>query len=364
MYIQSFQRVPMAIISIPTSIGGVAIPGGLISGPLGRLFGNNKKSQLLQYPSDLASNPARAHSVQISVKRIQPVNTSEKVNTVINDITNGVSKNIQATLKPPIGEAVATIALYMPDTLNMTYSSNYEDFNLTDAMGVGGKIAQSALDAYEGAKEGGWKEGVKNLANGGAGLEAAGAVLDKFGGTQNAGDVLLRATGKAVNPQVQLMYKGISLRTFQLDFIFTPKTKQEAAAVKNIIKVFTENFVPELAGAAKGNEGQYFVMPAVFGIKFLFAGNDGAISSIINNVLGNLGSIGSALAPLLPGNKGKENENIFKVGDCVLENMSVDYAPNGWASYSDGTPVQTKLSLSFKEMDIMHRDRVIRGDVR
>ena len=355
----------MAIISIPTSIGGVAIPGGLISGPLGALFGNSKKSQLLQYPSDLASNPARAHSVQITVKQTEAVNTSEKVNTIIDNFTNGITQNVQATLKPKQDKVVATIALYMPDTLNMSYSSDYQDFSLTDSLGVGGKIGQTLLDAYEGAKGGGgFKEGAKNLANGGAGLEVVGAALDKYGGTKDAGDVLLRATGKAVNPQMQLMYKGISLRTFQLDFVFTPKTKQEAAAVKNIIQVFTENFVPELAGAAKGNEGQYFVMPSVFDIQFKFAGNDNAISSVINSVLGNLGSIGSAIAPLLPGNKGKENENLYKVGTSVLTDMSVDYAPNGWASYSDGVPVQTKLSLSFKEMDIMHRARVKSGEVR
>ena len=36
--------------------------------------------------------------------------------------------------------------------------------------------------------------------------------------------------------------------------------------------------------------------------------------------------------------------------------MSVDYAPNGWIAYSDGSPIQTRLTLSFKETDIMHRD--------
>jgi len=52
------------------------------------------------------------------------------------------------------------------------------------------------------------------------------------------------------------------------------------------------------------------------------------------------------------------------LGNCVLDNINVDYAPNGWAAYSDGAPVQTKLTLSFKETDIMHRDLFNSGKVR
>jgi hypothetical protein len=350
----------MAVISIPTSIGGVAIPGGLLSGPLGALFGSNKGTQTYSYPADIATSPTRQHSIQFTIKDVEAVNTTDKVQQIVD--TSGtfptLKQNIFSTLKPKAEKIVATVNLYMPDTLNMAYSSDYQDFSLTEAMGVGGKIAQATADAFDSSKGGGgWKDSLKNLANGGAGLEALGAGLDKFGGTQNAGDVLLRATGKAVNPQVQLMYKGISLRSFQLDFLFTPKSKAEAQAAKNIIDIFTYYFAPTLAGAAGGNEGQYFVMPSVFNLKFLFTGSDSAISSVVNSVLGNLGQLGSALAPTL-GNTPQENLNIFKVGDCVLTDMNVDYAPNGWASYTDGAPVQTKLSLTFKETDIIHRGRL------
>ena len=47
----------MAIISIPTSVAGVALPGslgGLAKGPLSALFAGNGV-QTLQYPSDLAT---------------------------------------------------------------------------------------------------------------------------------------------------------------------------------------------------------------------------------------------------------------------------------------------------------------------
>lgn len=354
----------MAIISIPTSIGGVSIPGGLFKGPLGKLYGK-KGSEQLQYPEDIASNPTRQHSVVITIKKVQAAASTEKVGKVIDDVKGGVVKNIQSTLKPPISDIASTITLYMPDTLNMQYSASYQEFSLTDALGTKGRIAQTAMDAFDSAKSsGGWKDSAKNLATGAAGVEVAGKLLDKKAGTSGASDILLKSTGQAVNPQLQLLFKGVALRTFQLDFIFTPKSKYEAESVKKIIDTLTLHFHPELVGAAKGNEGQYFVMPSIFNIDFKFSGSDGTLDSVLNSVLGNLGVVGAALAPLLPGSAGKENKNLFKVGECVLESINVDYAPNGWTAHTDGAPVQTKLTLQFKEMDIVHRQRLINGVVR
>ena len=359
----------MAVISIPTSIGGVAIPGGLIAGPLGKLFGTNKNSNLLQYPSDLANNPTRAHSVFFVIKEVNPVNNEEVAKKTVDAIKNTVSQSLQASLKPKTTAIESQIALYMPDTLNMSYSSNYEEFSLTDALGVAGKITQTGTSAYEDYKKtGSMSETATNLLQGPAGAELAG-LLGKKATSDQLGNVLLKASGKAINPQMQLLYKGIGLRAFQLDFIFTPKTKAEAKTVKDIIDTFTYYSHPILGDAAKGSQGQYFIMPAVFEIKFKFTGGDGTFSSIVSSVLGSLGSIGSAIAPLL-GSKGAENENLYKVGECVLENMTVDYAPNGWAAYADGAPVQTRLTLQFKEMDIVHRGRLTKpggnkvGEVR
>jgi hypothetical protein len=367
----------MAVISIPTSIGGVAIPGGLIAGPLGKLFGKATGSNLLQYPSDLANNPTRAHSVFFIIKEMNPINNKEVATKAVDNVTNTVSQSIQASLKPKTTAITSQIALYMPDTLNMSYSSEYDAFKLTDSLGIGGKIGSTVISAYEDYnKTGSWIQTAKNLGNGAAGAELAGSITNNLPSvkglnlsTQNGADILLKASGKAINPQMQLLYKGVDLRTFQLDFIFTPKTKDEAKTVKNIIDTFTYYSHPTLGDAAKGSQGQYFIMPAVFEIKFKFTGGDGTFSSIVSSILGSLGSIGSAIAPLL-GSKGAENENLYKVGECVLENMSVDYAPNGWSAYADGAPVQTRLTLQFKEMDIVHRGRLTKpggnkiGEVR
>ena len=57
----------MAIISIPTSIGGVSIPGAAVSGPLGPLYQNKFGRTDLQYPRDLQS-ATRGHYVKFEIK--------------------------------------------------------------------------------------------------------------------------------------------------------------------------------------------------------------------------------------------------------------------------------------------------------
>jgi hypothetical protein len=39
----------------------------------------------------------------------------------------------------------------------------------------------------------------------------------------------------------------------------------------------------------------------------------------------------------------------------------VDYATNGWITYPDGSPVQTRLTLSFKEIDIIDKKKIADG---
>jgi hypothetical protein len=44
--------------------------------------------------------------------------------------------------------------------------------------------------------------------------------------------------------------------------------------------------------------------------------------------------------------------------------MEVNYAPNGWSSFESGAPVQTTLSLSFRETQIIDKSKLQKGDLR
>ena len=64
----------MAVVSIPTSLGGVSLPGALgklASGPLSSLY-SNSGLDTYNYPRDLATDPSKSHYVTFSIKEIVP----------------------------------------------------------------------------------------------------------------------------------------------------------------------------------------------------------------------------------------------------------------------------------------------------
>jgi hypothetical protein len=312
----------MAIISIPTSIGGVSIPGNLINGPLGALFGNKFGVNSYQYPRNLGS-ATKGHIVQFSINEISPVTYEEAKSFIskgtsveglkeqFNSVKNFFSGDAQKTLnfKPKNKRKVATISLYIPDTLNFQYNAGYGNLSLQQ---VANEVAGTAAAALKNVPIMG------TLANMGTlGLSAA---------QSNAARLALSTQGLAINPQQQLLFDGIDFRTYQMAFTFTPYSRQEAETVKEIIKLFRYHAAPQITTSAAG---MFFVPPSTFNLDFLF--------------------------------NGQRNTNVTKVTESVIENIDVNYAPNGWAAHDDGAPVQTTLTINFKEIELVDKDKIQAG---
>jgi hypothetical protein len=312
----------MAIISIPTSIGGVSIPGNLINGPLGALFGNKFGVNSYQYPRDLGS-ATKGHIVQFSVNEIQPITYEEAKSFIskgtsveglkeqFNSIKNFFSGDAQKTLnfKPKKKRKVATISLYIPDTLNFQYNAGYGNLSLQQVANEAAGTTASAVNNVP---------ILGTLANiGTLGLSAA---------QSNAAKLALSTQGLAINPQQQLLFDGIDFRTYQMAFTFTPYSRQEAETVKEIIKLFRYHAAPQITTAAAG---MFFVPPSTFNLDFLF--------------------------------NGQRNTNITKVTESVIESIDVNYAPNGWAAHDNGAPVQTTLTINFKEIELVDKDKIQAG---
>ena len=58
---------------------------------------------------------------------------------------------------------------------------------------------------------------------------------------------------------------------------------------------------------------------------------------------------------------GVENTNVPKFKTSVIKNVDVNYAPNGWSTHSDGSPVQTILTLDFQEIYLVDRKDIQGG---
>jgi len=329
----------MAIISIPSSIGGVNIPGALVKGPLGALFGSKYKKDFLQYPSDLGS-ATKGHVVQFSINEIDALHYEQLVKDrqfqEKNVITDGyeflrnqiasagaTSDNINLQLQPKKKRGIATISLYIPDTVNFTYNSSYGKLSLNE---IAKDVIGAAAKGLSGADK-------ITLGSGSRKKEIDLTVLNKYGRLLSAGaslaqsegaKLLLSSQGLAINPQQQLLFDGIDFRSYQMAFTFTPYTKEEAETVKQIIKKFKLHSAPEITSS-----GMFFIPPSTFDVKFFF--------------------------------NGKENPNISKVAESVIESIDVNYAPNGWAAHDDGAPIQTTVTMSFKEIELIDKTKIDKG---
>lgn len=360
-------------ISIPTSVAGISIPGA-INGPLNLLYGNKYVKTNLRFPRDLGSNPTRQHVIMFTVQKPVAIATGavvadngesfsgipagnyatlpdasglDKAKAVYNTgksmienaragapiVSKETSEAITNLIKPKIDRDDSdSISLYIPDTLNVQYAAGYNDVSVTSALGTPYFLAQGAVSLFNTFKDQGDLK-VSNLINA-AGSDpfarlAASKLVDKVLGT-SVTDLALAAGGFALNPQLQVLFQGIGFRSFQFDFVFTPYSKEEADTIKEIIKKFKYAAAPEITSNGMFSQGLFMKIPDTFKIDFL--------------------------------HKGATNDKIHRIGECVLENINVDYASAGqWSTHNDGSPVQTRMTLQFRETVIIDKTRIGEG---
>ena len=391
-----FLEITMSLKVIPTNIGGFNIPFAQLQGPLSSLFQNQDPKNLL-YPADLGSNPAMGHAVMFEIfdytsgfvegaqqlanivaesaegvtlesAQNDAIGTYEQISGKLLTKENAISagKIGLSTLTAPTYQKkrknkLANISLYMPDTLNVTYNSSYTDVSLTSELGMKGYIGNAISDALKANEKGGTGAVQSVLLNEYGKAAATQFFGDKVLGSSAVGGLLQQAAGIYINPQMQLLYKGVGLRTFQLEFIFTPKTSQEAQSAKDICDSFAYYSLPGFGASGGGQAGQFLKPPQLFKISFKFLGkNDilGSVSSVFSSALSNSGlGFLNSMNPTSTVSNGA-TAKIMTLSDCVLENVTVDYAPNGWAAYNDGYPVQSTLLLQFKEIEMPTKESI------
>lgn len=302
----------MAVISFPTSIGGVHIPSmSKAGGPLSALFGDVFGLDVLKYPRDLGSS-TRAHYVTFRIYDIVPFSLEADSSWSFSDLFSGNTKgfldsatnfvkdfaeNINvSSLSAPLTEQKAEISLYIPDSVEFGYEAGY------------GEVILNPLAA------GNFLEGLPGVV--GTAAKAVSSVV-----SNDATKLFLRSQGVAINPNQQVMFDSIPLRTFSFEFVFMPKSKEETKDVKDIIEAFKMYSRPR---TVEGSYGMIFVPPSVFKIDFRFLNG--------------------------------RNQYINKVADSVITNVDIDYTPNGWSTHQDGSPVNIRMKVEFKELTLIDRD--------
>lgn len=195
-----------------------------------------------------------------------------------------------------------SIALHMPNGgLVYTEDNQYEPISMT---AMAGGIVSAAGKFGE-------------IAGKAANIFNAATQVVKNGG---------KLAGYPINPRIEVLFGNRPQRQWMFEVFLAPRSPKESYTAKKIIDTLRYHAAPELGGG-----GFYFIPPAEFDITFF--------------------------------RQGVENLNLPRINTCVLERIDIDYAPQGgvYSTFRDGTPVAIRLSLGFREIEIVHKRRVLQG---
>ena len=229
----------------------------------------------------------------------------------------GVATTQSATLSRAQKRLKTAIALYIPNQLSIRYGMQWSEED-TFAFQAAGASANAILKALE---TGGSKGTSQEALGDAAGIAGAmGLKSDKQGAAASA------ATGLAANPKKEQIFKGVDYRTFAFDYQFFPRDPSEAANVIEIIQAFKYHMHPEFKDAAEF----LYIYPSEFDVEY-YANS-------------------------------KTNKYVHRHTSCVLTEMNVNYTPNGqFNTFENGMPTQINISLQFKELALLTKDKVKEG---
>ena len=196
-----------------------------------------------------------------------------------------------------------------------------------DALGVIGGAAASAGEAV----------GSKFIRRRFIANKIAGAVSG-LGVNIDVNQAITRVGGVIENPNLELLFNGPALRTFQFTVRFTPRSGSESIRVRQIIRTLKERSSVKKGVALGGlnNIGDNLLLgtPDVFQLRYMRAGSRSSIKGL----------------------------NKFKT--CALTNISVDYSGEAgrWAAYAaDSQPITTLVTLGFAELTPIYDTDYIGG---
>ena len=235
--------------------------------------------------------------------------------------------------------------MYVPPDVSTGFRTNWDGKNVST-------LGTAALRAISkegfGYKAGGAIDTLTGLVDrfgplaGAAAVQAGANMLT--GDSLSYNDIFGGVSGVIMNPNTELLFGGVQMRNFTLDFRLYARHPKESLEIQKIIKQFNQAMLPTQSaeGPVLGFNGD---------------GNNEGI---------NLGFIGvPKLVKVTYMYGGQENKNLPKFKMCALTSIDTNYTPDGaYASNYDGTPIAHNLTLSFQETKICFADDVANDTVR
>ena len=246
-------------------------------------------------------------------------------------LTQGSTSNNFGT-KRSNKEIKYLIDLPMPRNITDTTGVQYGEASLNpiEAVGLAGGSAlmQGNIDNL--------KDAFRTVAGSGAELNdpnnqqaisaaLAGTAIGALGGNVNADQVISRASGQVLNPNLELLFQGVGLRVFPFQFQFFPRNNQEGETVISIIRALKQEMAPSRTSKEGSNTGVFIRTPSIFQLTYMKGGEK---HPYLNSFL-----------------------------PTVLSDMKINYTASGaHSTFYDGIPTHIRLDLQFKELNPLFKE--------
>ena len=252
----------------------------------------------------------------------------------IDSFTDFFNSEANAETRGELFKNAQNIFLPIPQKVTDSFKVGYSEDRMSP-LGLAAAGAVGAMldaDVTKGAQTAGSIMQVLKSVTGGAQIDMTGADTDALkqalagnilGGFQNITPNMLvsRASGQILQSNLELLFSGVSLRSFPFVFDFAPRDENEAKMVAKIIKTIKMGMAPRKGSGLLIQSPHYF--------KFQYFS-------------------GKQQHPFL---------NKFKLG--VLSDMKVDYTASGtYATYGGKlkSPVHMRMELTFREINPIYRE--------
>ena len=151
----------------------------------------------------------------------------------------------------------------------------------------------------------------------------AGRAIGALGGNVTANQLIARASGAILNPNLESLFQGVKLRQFPFTFEFFPRNYNEGQQVKMIIKVLKRSMAAR--NNKKKGKGIFIKQPDIFQLEYMK---------------------GSSEHPFLN-----------KFLPSHLTDMKINYSQSGtYSTFHDGTPTHMTVSCSFQEVNPVYQE--------
>ena len=185
--------------------------------------------------------------------------------------------------KKPLINA-GSILLPIPSNVADTNNVQYDASNLNGLGAVGLEAADNIMNLNMGDGDEAKKQFIdavqkakKQIVEGFGNVDVASNVMTKFLSSKAVGifgvnvttsQLLARANGEILNPNMQLLFGGPTLRNFRFNYKFTPRNEKEAEQVRLIIRAFKRNMAPAAQGGTQGSGYFFLKTPNVFSLRY------------------------------------------------------------------------------------------------